>query len=135
MGAIFDWDVKMWFAPNSEPELLKRWGAAIPSPQPASKKPNISERGINNELIGVRYLYVPFEEKDEAKALGALYDPETRKWYAPNREEKLVKRWGKAPKVNMARGERKSVPRVGISSSFFEKLGFIIPPPPDDYYK
>tara|TARA_Y100001963_G_C6600870_1_gene362449 strand:- start:61 stop:513 length:453 start_codon:yes stop_codon:yes gene_type:complete len=28
------------------------------------------------------YIYCPFNEKDEAKALGARWDPEERKWYA-----------------------------------------------------
>jgi hypothetical protein len=30
-----------------------------------------------------RWLEVPFEEKDAAKALGARWDPEARSWYAP----------------------------------------------------
>jgi len=29
------------------------------------------------------YLDVPFRQKDEAKALGARWDPAARKWYAP----------------------------------------------------
>lgn len=31
------------------------------------------------------FLDVPFENKDEAKDLGAKYDPESRRWYIPNR--------------------------------------------------
>lgn len=30
-----------------------------------------------------RYLEVPFAEKDEAKALGARWDPARKKWYIP----------------------------------------------------
>jgi hypothetical protein len=28
-------------------------------------------------------LEVPYKEKDEAKALGAMWDPEMRKWFVP----------------------------------------------------
>jgi hypothetical protein len=30
------------------------------------------------------YLYVPFEQKDDAKSMGAKWDPEKKLWYAPN---------------------------------------------------
>ena len=39
------------------------------------------------------YLEVPFEEKDEAKELGAKWDPEIRKWYAPDMESLLFEKW------------------------------------------
>ena len=29
------------------------------------------------------YLNVPFAEKDEAKQLGAKWDPDSRRWYVP----------------------------------------------------
>ena len=31
-----------------------------------------------------RYLEVPFAQKDQAKALGARWDPARKKWYIPN---------------------------------------------------
>src|SRR5438876_9670441 len=39
------------------------------------------------------YLAVPFEEKDEAKLLGAKWDTHKRKWYAPYGETDLVQKW------------------------------------------
>jgi len=39
------------------------------------------------------YLEVPFEEKDEAKKLGAKWDPVNKKWYAPNTETLLFEKW------------------------------------------
>lgn len=30
-----------------------------------------------------RDLHVPFDEKDEAKLLGARWDPQDRRWYVP----------------------------------------------------
>jgi len=31
-----------------------------------------------------QYLNVPYAEKDEAKALGARFDPDVKKWFIPN---------------------------------------------------
>lgn len=43
---------------------------------------------------GVMYLNVPIEEKDEAKGLGAKWDPELKKWYCdPADKAKFVKWW------------------------------------------
>ena len=41
------------------------------------------------------YLQVPYAEKDEAKALGAYWDPDRRSWYIPHwvEPEPLLKRW------------------------------------------
>lgn len=39
------------------------------------------------------YLAVPYGEKDEAKTLGAKWDPVEKKWYAPNGEAALIQRW------------------------------------------
>lgn len=39
------------------------------------------------------YLAVTFEEKDEAKKLGAKWDAINKKWYAPNMEPLLVEKW------------------------------------------
>lgn len=90
LGAQFDWDEKKWFAPNNEPELVNRWGTSSPS---ASKKQSL-ERDKDNDLIGIQYLYVPFDKKDKAKAMGAKFDWDQKKWYAPNNENYLVTRWG-----------------------------------------
>lgn len=39
------------------------------------------------------YLSVPYKEKDDAKKLGAKWDPSVKKWYAPNSESSLLDRW------------------------------------------
>lgn len=33
--------------------------------------------------MGVEYIRVPYQEKDEAKALGARWDREQRSWFVP----------------------------------------------------
>jgi len=40
------------------------------------------------------YLHVPFDKKDEAKRLGAKWDKDLKRWFAPNGEKELVDRWG-----------------------------------------
>ena len=40
------------------------------------------------------YLVVTYDEKDDAKALGAKWDKTKKQWYAPNAESALVERWG-----------------------------------------
>ena len=40
------------------------------------------------------YLDVPFREKDEAKALGARWDPHRRQWWAPAESDlRVFSRW------------------------------------------
>jgi len=39
------------------------------------------------------YLAVPFDEKDEAKKMGAKWDAVNKKWYAPNMESLLLEKW------------------------------------------
>jgi hypothetical protein len=39
-------------------------------------------------------LNVPFKEKDEAKALGAWWDPERKKWYVPRgTDSRAFQKW------------------------------------------
>lgn len=37
------------------------------------------------------YLDVPYDEKEEAKSLGAKWNPRVKKWYAETRPEEYVK--------------------------------------------
>ena len=40
------------------------------------------------------YLECPYAEKDEAKSLGAWWDPDRKKWYVSNDVDRnLFKRW------------------------------------------
>lgn len=40
------------------------------------------------------YLIVSYDEKEDAKALGAKWDKTKKQWYAPYAEPSLVERWG-----------------------------------------
>ena len=54
------------------------------------------------------YLSVPYEEKDQAKKLGAKWDPIERKWYAPEGQESLMQRWSILPPLTTLVGEDRS---------------------------
>ncbi len=42
----------------------------------------------------VTYLNVPFEEKNEAKMLGAWWDPNEKRWFVPNgKDTSPFRRW------------------------------------------
>jgi DNA helicase-2/ATP-dependent DNA helicase PcrA len=44
-------------------------------------KPNVEDTGDETSLV--TQLAVPFDERDEAKKLGAKYDPDNKTWYIP----------------------------------------------------
>lgn len=51
------------------------------------------------------YLYVPFEEKDEAKALGAKWDKDNKAWYAPQGTDlKDFSKWRDQPEAEVSIG-------------------------------
>lgn len=56
---------------------------------------------INNDYINKKkedriYLKIPYDEKDDAKKLGAWWDIEEKLWYAPNKSyHKLIKKYKK----------------------------------------
>lgn len=53
----------------------------------ATKEINIGSPQENKLVISPSlktYLNVPFSQKDEAKNLGARWDPEKKKWYVPS---------------------------------------------------
>jgi hypothetical protein len=55
------------------------------------------------------WLDVPFGEKNEAKALGARWDPDARRWYAPRPGIAGLERWAALPDVpDLLPGEDRS---------------------------
>ena len=47
------------------------------------------------------YFKIPYAQRERAKKLGALWDPETKLWYALNAEARtaLAVQWPKVPRV------------------------------------
>ena len=85
-GAYWDADRKKWYVPEGiEVNDFKRWW-------PGEKSRLV---GHNTEDDSERfYLTVDFSEKDLAKAQGARWDSEARKWYVPSNSNKNdFKKW------------------------------------------
>jgi hypothetical protein len=71
--------------------------------------------------LPIDYLYVPYDEKDEARALGARWDPSVKKWYVPihaSKSEKnvLMKRWD--PKIPRKKPDNRNFKSNFKSSGF-----------------
>lgn len=57
----------------------------------------------NRQMDERHYLNVPFKEKDAAKALGARYDPESRRWWVrPDVDLSAFARWNQLPSMTGA---------------------------------
>ncbi|MFI8528393.1 DUF5710 domain-containing protein [Promicromonospora sukumoe] len=55
------------------------------------------------------WLDVPFEEKDEAKELGARWAPDAKRWFAPRPGMKRLERWAALPEIpDLLPGEDRS---------------------------
>jgi hypothetical protein len=70
-------------------------------------------------------LKVPFAEKDEAKALGARWDPAKRLWYTQSADLSAFERWLPAPGETAAPARpaaaRKPAAVSGASSGFAQR--------------
>lgn len=63
----------------------------------------------------VLWLDVPIEEKEEAKALGARWDPAARRWYAPRLDMPGLDRWQPLPDLpDLLPGEDRSFGGSGL---------------------
>ena len=52
-------------------------------------------------------LDVPFKEKEEAKMLGARWDPEIKKWYVPaNQSARPFARWISDDEKGLVKGDQ-----------------------------
>ena len=72
-----------------------------PPNEPAPKRTKVNKRKVTPQLDNenVVWLNVPFASKNEAKGLGAWWNPNVRRWYVPAhvdelKRSELVKRWG-----------------------------------------
>ena len=79
LGARWDGNKKLWYVPKGK--SLKGFEKYIFNETAVKRVRNI-------------YLDVPFDDKDEAKKLGARWDKEKRSWYITNlQDEKLFRKW------------------------------------------
>lgn len=67
-------------------------------------------------------LAVPYEEKNEAKALGARWDPDLRKWFVPaGMDSEPFARWfhREVPRADRAMHEDRDLDDCGVSYRTF----------------
>ena len=80
MGAFWNDKEKSWVVSLSHArltEVTKRWP---PAPEQAAADEIKMEGELARETV---VLEVPYQEKDQAKAAGAKFDPEMKRWLAP----------------------------------------------------
>jgi hypothetical protein len=75
------------------------------------------------------YLAVPFAQKDEAKGLGARWDPARKLWYVPEGVDTApFQRWFSAdPALQNAPAVASSAKRPGSAPRKMESPGVVIP--------
>jgi Domain of unknown function (DUF5710) len=97
-----------WPRPVLTSTSTSTWATPIiPAPQELHLPRLLGGRGTWISVTRRRYragverlwLDVPFAEKDQAKAAGARWDPEARRWFAPRVGMDALSRWAAAPPV------------------------------------
>ncbi|KAH9257891.1 hypothetical protein BASA81_003910 [Batrachochytrium salamandrivorans] len=81
LGGWFDREFKLWYFDQSvhSREEFAKWPSAVPGTS-AGVPTTATGFSVVDEDDRV-FMDVPFAEKDEAKGLGARFDPAKRKWY------------------------------------------------------
>jgi hypothetical protein len=80
LGARFDGDAKKWYVPDGvDPAPFAKWLSPSGGAGTAESPGKVAATGAKT------WLNVPFEDKDTAKGLGALFDGEVKRWYVPER--------------------------------------------------
>jgi phage/plasmid primase-like uncharacterized protein len=96
-GAVWDKEANSWYVqPGTNIAPLKKWIKKVDEEKVLENFGKISENESKEEIREKVYLHVPFDEKEEAKALGAKWDDKEKLWYAPgNIDFEAFKKWGK----------------------------------------
>ena len=122
LGAYFHQEEKLWVSsPNNKnlTELTSRWPY-----DPEKHKP----REQHEQKAPKRaYLDVPFEEKDQAKSLGAKFDFKKKQWYVePDKDLSPFVEW-------LSEQDRKTLPVLSPEEEFavvLKKAGLVLDGPP-----
>ena len=90
VGAIWDRGQRSWYIPSGvNLSLFSKWTQA--SELTATVQAKAAVDGVKEER---QYLAVPYTERIEAKAAGAIWDKEAKSWYTgPNVDMDKLQRW------------------------------------------
>ena len=97
LGARWDPQAKLWYDPGPDHNAqLDRWNKLtdrineIPVPKSPEQAPVAAENTR-------KYLAVPYNDKDKAKALGARWDNRAKQWYDPTGSNPELNQWEAPP--------------------------------------
>ncbi len=131
MGAFWDDQQKSWMVSLKHKqltELTKRWppsqGQSVNAEEIEKVKATAAVPELASEAVT---LEVPYSEKDQAKAVGAKFDPEKKLWLAPAGTDLTpLARWlpEREPKPEQALAAKEEF------TKFLKDQGFILDEPP-----
>ena len=98
LGGSYDPDSKKWYvdanAARFDPAKVEKW---LPGNRSKANAADHSNKGPASSLSGGdeslprTYFYVPYRQKDEARSLGASYDPSEKLWFVAGSDDVLKK--------------------------------------------
>lgn len=116
--AVKDADAISKYVLSLDPELKKDAEQEVKT----SKLAEVATKAVNTKT----YLFVPYEEKDEAKALGARWDKSNKSWYAPaGMDLNQFSKWLNEP------SQSRNIPSISAEeevAKFLESKGCVIKP-------
>ena len=94
LGAKWDRQEQSWFVPaNLDPAPFAKWIKNAPEFVQAPRN-EIDAAGTTNAPPSRQYLAVPYDDREAAKASGALWDKVVKSWYVgPQADAALLKQW------------------------------------------
>ncbi|WP_142850701.1 DUF5710 domain-containing protein [Telmatospirillum sp. J64-1] len=109
-GAKWDKDQKAWFVPaGTDLEPFKQW-LQVPDQAPAEEQQMPNTPSV--------YLDVPFAEKEQAKGMGAKWDPKVKAWYVPDGvDPEAFAKWKPGQE-----GQERTPPSAPVSEWLQQKL-------------
>lgn len=121
LGAKWDKDKKMWFAPEgTDLDHLARWMPGSKSQTPAKGAEQQKENNVKKIATEKTYLNVPYKQKWLAKKHGARWDKTAKLWFAPTGTdldplaEWLPKEKVIAPETNAVHEFAKAIQEAGL---------------------
>ena len=98
LGAKWDINSICWFVPaDIDASLFNKWEKVNEKDLTARKEKMLQADNINNKAVNQQdnkyILAVPYDEKDQAKALGAEWDKDGKFWYCKNEEKEKFFKW------------------------------------------
>jgi putative DNA primase/helicase len=101
LGAKWDRQEQAWYVPAGvDPLPLARWVKTTPEQESEKNQEQLPAPARQPDREGRQYLAVPYEERHEAKAVGAEWDKVVKSWYVgPQADSAPLQRWAPNPRI------------------------------------